>query len=49
MAILDEMVLHCCGDCRNGYGTSFIDYTLDGNNNPSTEKHRGRHEDIYRL
>ena len=35
MAILDEMVLHCCGDCRNGHGTSFIDYTLDGNNNPS--------------
>ena len=35
MAILDEMVLHCCSDCRNGHGTSFIDYTLDGNNNPS--------------
>ena len=35
MAFLNNMVLHCCGDCRNGHGTSFVDYNLDGNNNPS--------------
>lgn len=41
MAFLDEMVLHCCGNCQNGHGNSQMDYSLDGSSNPSrkhTEK-----------
>lgn len=37
MAILDKMVLHCCGDCSNGHGTSYVDYNLDGKQNFSTK------------
>lgn len=35
MAFLDKMVHQCCGDRHNGHGTSVMDYTLDGSNNPA--------------
>ncbi|XP_078345077.1 uncharacterized protein LOC144630581 isoform X1 [Oculina patagonica] len=35
MVLLDKMVQHCCGDCHNGHGKFFVDYSFDGNHNLS--------------